>query len=270
MTHDSLEQAVREHYEREALPPEVLNRLLHMDRRTGRHGLTERVALWVVVAAVLLLSVPWAWQRLGKPSTDIATGSAIALPADEQAQPDTLPDSPKSPGQAPEEMVPRSEDDIVLADPPSNGAEPRPDLLEHLLEQETQAPARPPQPDDIVLADPPFDMRPQVDVGSGTMDHHIANKASVKDTIRRYAGQLQYCYEARLRQVPNLNGRVEIGWSVYGGKVEGVYVVSNSTHDTELADCIQKKLRNWQFSEDIEGDLSWPFVFREMESPSAE
>ena len=105
----------------------------------------------------------------------------------------------------------------------------------------------------------------RVETGVGTMDGDIGDKAGVKAVIRRYAGQLKYCYESRLRSVAGLSGRVEIGWSVYGGKVEGVYVVSNSSGDSELADCIVKKVRNWQFGDDVEGDLSWPFVFRASE-----
>ena len=112
---------------------------------------------------------------------------------------------------------------------------------------------------------PAVTLKPQVSVGSGSMDDDIGNKDGVKGVIKRYAGQLKYCYERRLRQVPDLEGRVELGWSVFDGAVEGVYVVSNSTGDSELADCMMKKVRAWSFPSDVEGDVSWPFVFLAQE-----
>ena len=113
-----------------------------------------------------------------------------------------------------------------------------------------------------VSGGPEVKMSPQVAAGSGTVDEEIGDTGKVTDVVKRYAGQLKYCYEKRLLENPNLEGRVEIGWSVLDGKVEGLYVVSNSTGDGELADCIMKKVRRWTFPADISGDIpSWPFVF---------
>ena len=107
--------------------------------------------------------------------------------------------------------------------------------------------------------------KPQVSAGDGTMDEDIGDRASAKSTVKRNYGQLRYCYERLLRSEANLEGRVEIGWSVYGGAVEGVYVVSNSTGSSALADCIVKKIERWSFDAEVEGDMSWPFVFRTQE-----
>lgn len=102
----------------------------------------------------------------------------------------------------------------------------------------------------------------QVAAGSGTVDEEIGDTGKVTNVVKRYAGQLKYCYEKRLLDNPNLEGRVEIGWTVLDGKVEGLYVVSNSTGDGELANCIMKKVRRWTFPAEISGDIpSWPFVF---------
>jgi hypothetical protein len=98
---------------------------------------------------------------------------------------------------------------------------------------------------------------------AGTVDEDIGDEGAVRSVVKRYAGQLQYCYESRLKAVPNLQGRIEIGWSVFDGQVSGVYVVSNSTGDSELAGCIEKKIRRWRFpAGKVEGDISWPFVFK--------
>jgi hypothetical protein len=86
---------------------------------------------------------------------------------------------------------------------------------------------------------------------------------SVGDVVGTYAGQLQYCYEARLKVVPNLGGRVEMAWTVEDGSAVGTpYVVVNTTGDGELADCVARKIRRWRFPADVEGDATYPFVFR--------
>ncbi len=85
----------------------------------------------------------------------------------------------------------------------------------------------------------------------------------VKAVVRKYSGQLTYCYEKRLKAVPTLEGRIEVSWYVAGGTVEGTpVVVINGTGDAELADCITKKIRRWRFPPDVDGELSWPFAFQ--------
>lgn len=96
----------------------------------------------------------------------------------------------------------------------------------------------------------------------GSMSELVGDGAAFKNTVTKNLPQLKYCYESRLKAVPSLQGRVEFGWSVSGGKVEGLYLVSNSTGDAELADCMQKRIRRWSFPADAEGDVSWPFVFQ--------
>lgn len=103
----------------------------------------------------------------------------------------------------------------------------------------------------------------EVKTGSGTIDAIDGDAGAVKGTIARYSGQLNYCYERRLKALPNLAGRVELSWYVSGGKVDGnPLVVVNSTGDGELATCIQQKIRRWTFPADFEGDVSYPFIFQ--------
>lgn len=96
--------------------------------------------------------------------------------------------------------------------------------------------------------------------GEGSMEELTGDKATVAKTVRGYAGQVKYCYESRLKVVPGLGGRVEIGWSIDAGAVSGVYTVSNDTGDAELAKCIEGKIRRWKFPADSDGDVSWPFL----------
>lgn len=101
-----------------------------------------------------------------------------------------------------------------------------------------------------------------VSMGSGSVSEEIGDSGKVKTTVRRYQGQMKYCYEQQLKKNSSLEGRVELSWAVYGGKVESAFVVSNGTGDDELAKCMVGKLKRWKFDSAIEGDVSWPFVFR--------
>lgn len=112
------------------------------------------------------------------------------------------------------------------------------------------------------VSGPAVTVKPVVRAEGGTIDAS-GDESAVKGVVRRYTGQLQYCYEKRLKAVPTLEGRVEVGWSVASGAVVGApYVISNSTGDAELADCITKKIRRWSFPDDVDGELSWPFAFQ--------
>ena len=110
---------------------------------------------------------------------------------------------------------------------------------------------------------PAVQVKAEVRTGTGSIDTIDGDAGAVQSTISRYAGQLNYCYEKRLKALPSLAGRVELSWYVTGGKVEGTpMIVVNTTKDSELADCIQKKIRRWSFPADFEGDVTYPFIFQ--------
>ncbi len=101
--------------------------------------------------------------------------------------------------------------------------------------------------------------------GQGEIDAS-GDESQVRATVQRYQGQLTYCYEKQLKVVPTLEGRVEIGWSVNNGIVSsGPYIVANTTGDADLADCVIKKIRRWEFPPDVSGEMSFPFVFSHKE-----
>jgi len=101
-----------------------------------------------------------------------------------------------------------------------------------------------------------------VQTGSGEIDALDGDSSAAQKVIRKYAGQLNYCYERRLKASPGLAGRVEFSWYVEAGKVSNVLLVANTTGDAELVDCIKKKISRWSFSGDFEGDVSYPFIFQ--------
>ncbi|MEN0062919.1 MAG: AgmX/PglI C-terminal domain-containing protein [Myxococcota bacterium] len=112
------------------------------------------------------------------------------------------------------------------------------------------------------VSGPAVTVKPRVRAETGRIAAS-GDENAVKSVVKRYSGQLTYCYEKRLKAVPTLEGRVEVGWMVVSGKVDGApWIIYNGTNDAELADCITKKIRRWQFPSDVDGELSWPFAFQ--------
>lgn len=107
-------------------------------------------------------------------------------------------------------------------------------------------------------------VKPKVNAGQGWVDAELGDEDAVKGTVDRYSGQLQYCYEKVLKIDPTLDGRIEVRWKVADGLVVGMPVIlANTTNNAELADCVVKKIRRWEFPQDVKGDMSWPFLFQQ-------
>ncbi len=79
--------------------------------------------------------------------------------------------------------------------------------------------------------------------------------------MRRYAGQLNYCYERRLKTLPDLAGTMTVSWTVEAGRVVATGYDSRDMDDDDLATCVMKKVKRWSFAEDFSGDLSYDFAF---------
>ncbi|MBT3221354.1 MAG: AgmX/PglI C-terminal domain-containing protein [Proteobacteria bacterium] len=84
----------------------------------------------------------------------------------------------------------------------------------------------------------------------------------IKSTVRQYLPQLKYCYEMRLKEKPDLHGKVAMAWTIEAGQVVDVFTMENLTGDDQLSSCIERKIKRWRFPETSEGDVNWPFVFR--------
>ncbi|MBT3219511.1 MAG: AgmX/PglI C-terminal domain-containing protein [Proteobacteria bacterium] len=142
------------------------------------------------------------------------------------------------------EDVVKPVEELILADPPASGTrdqEPStPLLFEHNVEMGEADKER---------------AEAMIEVGE-------ADKEAAKETIKGYSGQLKYCYESRLKANAGLAGRVEVTWFVEDGSTRDVVIISNTTGDSELASCIEKKINRWKFPASVEGKITWPFVFR--------
>jgi hypothetical protein len=100
-----------------------------------------------------------------------------------------------------------------------------------------------------------------VEAGAGEAEDRM-DISAVAERVRRYSGQLESCYEDRLRDNPDLVGEVEVAWTISDGRVTEVAVSANSTGDQELARCLRGKIGRWSFEPGLYGRVSWPFSFR--------
>lgn len=103
-----------------------------------------------------------------------------------------------------------------------------------------------------------------VETGEGDAgDMETTDQGTVKKVVQKNAGQLKYCYETQLKANPDLSGRVEIEWNITGGRVTAADVFANTTGDNDLATCIVSKIKRWSFPVEIEGEVQWPFIFKQ-------
>jgi hypothetical protein len=83
---------------------------------------------------------------------------------------------------------------------------------------------------------------------------------AIKSVLRNKSGQVKYCYEQRLKENPNISGRIAVEVSIAGGRVTSAVIVENTTGDSALESCVTRKIRGWRFSDDAEGDIYLPFA----------
>ena len=94
------------------------------------------------------------------------------------------------------------------------------------------------------------------------MSESIADGARVKQFVQRKQPALKFCYDHVLKTDAKVEGRVEVAWTVEPGRVADVYVVGNSSGSKALERCLVERISSWRFPEGIEGDITWPFMFR--------
>ena len=92
----------------------------------------------------------------------------------------------------------------------------------------------------------------------------------VQDIVRKYQGQIAWCYETQLKQDPTLAGRVVMEFSVHEGRSRGVQVFDNDTGSEALGQCFVDKIETWRWPAHLELEgVVYPFVFApEPQSPA--
>ena len=76
----------------------------------------------------------------------------------------------------------------------------------------------------------------------------------------RKKGQVQYCYEQRLKENPNIGGRLAISVDIAAGRVTNVRIDENATGDKAIEACVKSKVRRWRFSTDVTESIFLPFA----------
>ena len=88
------------------------------------------------------------------------------------------------------------------------------------------------------------------------------SQAQIQGVMRAFSGRVRYCYEKELKKNPNLEGRVELEWSIEEGRAWAITVAGNNTGSEDLADCVSTALGRIDFPEGLELDVRYPFLFR--------
>lgn len=96
----------------------------------------------------------------------------------------------------------------------------------------------------------------------GTVEAYDGEGAdAVRAALRKYNGQLKACYDSRLKQNPNITGRVVLEIDVASGRVTTASIVENSTGDSALGSCISKRARGWKLPSSTTGLFAFPLNF---------
>jgi hypothetical protein len=103
-----------------------------------------------------------------------------------------------------------------------------------------------------------------VEGGAASISLRTGISQQVETTLNRYLGQLKYCYHHRLRShepIISIEGSIEVKMLIANGRSEKTTVVTNTTGDTELAECLVKKVSRWRFPDDVDGEATLPVTF---------
>lgn len=93
-------------------------------------------------------------------------------------------------------------------------------------------------------------------VDAGSSEH----AGSIKSVVAKKKGQVQYCYELRLKENPNIGGRLAISVDISAGRVTNVRIDENATGDKAIESCVKSKVRRWRFSTDVTESIFLPFA----------
>lgn len=92
------------------------------------------------------------------------------------------------------------------------------------------------------------------------------SKDEVGKVIHRHMSEVRYCYEASILRNPELEGKLVLGFTIgASGKVKVAGVRSSTLSDSNLDDCIVRRLSAWKFPNTkggIDVGVTYPFIFK--------
>jgi TonB family protein len=99
---------------------------------------------------------------------------------------------------------------------------------------------------------------PMAGFSGPAMDHEV-----VRESVRAHLSEVQQCYSARLKRVPQLKGKLVLQWDILGsGEVTNVKV--KESVDPVVDKCVADKLAKWKFPappNNMVANVSYPFQF---------
>ncbi len=103
----------------------------------------------------------------------------------------------------------------------------------------------------------------------GEIETTAADDAAIEETIQGYIGQIKACYVQRLRDHPDLAGRLEASWNIDQGRVSSTEIIANTTGDEALTLCVCQWMRTWRFPSDLDPDVEvlCPFLLSPEPEP---
>lgn len=103
-------------------------------------------------------------------------------------------------------------------------------------------------------------------VGGGKLDiegGEIEDPGQITAVIRRRIGAIKGCYDAALKQNPDIRGKVVVKFTIgETGAVVEISVEENTSGDDSIASCIVSRVRNFRFPKPKGGKVtvSYPFI----------
>jgi len=93
-------------------------------------------------------------------------------------------------------------------------------------------------------------------IDAGSSEH----AGSIKSVVKKKKVKVQNCYERRLKENPNIGGRLAISLDIVSGAVKTVRIDENGTGDKGIESCVKKEVRRWRFGTDVNESIYLPFA----------
>ncbi|GEM_PF-3649337 len=94
---------------------------------------------------------------------------------------------------------------------------------------------------------------------SGRLDPKV-----ISTVIASHYGEVRYCYEKQLKINPNLEGKIEVKFTIGSdGHVSAASIEESTLNNMEVESCILFKVKNWTFPRPMGGSVTviFPFIF---------
>lgn len=101
---------------------------------------------------------------------------------------------------------------------------------------------------ELAIASGPIRTSPTRDVASGILETPAEINRAIRNSLRRYKGQLEQCYNIELNEDESLKGRWEVSFTVEAtGKTSNVSVKGITGSHADLEACMLKNVKRWSF-----------------------